>query len=81
MATEQGERAARIMAATAEAAPELKPPGGDAGDGEAPGADRVSPGRATPREDEACRGEGRSAPQPLNGVVWAMGSQRAEENK
>ena len=88
LATEHGERAARIMAATAEASPELKrlaggaatgrklekpvchyslnwakeekpdrqemlPGGGGepegAGDGEAPGADRVSPGRATPR--------------------------------
>ena len=87
LATEQGDRAARIMAATAEASPELKrlaaaaatgrklekpvchyslswakderpdrqemrraaeesPEG--AGAGEAPGADRVSPGRATP---------------------------------
>ena len=88
LATEQGDRAARIMAATAEASPELKTPGGcggdrakageagvpllaelgqggeagpardepggggepeGSGDGEAPGADRVSPGWATPR--------------------------------
>ena len=90
LATEQGDRAARIMAATAEASsiPGVETPGGrgsdrtkareagvtllaelgqggeagpardaagcggepeGAGDGEAPGADRVSPGRATPR--------------------------------
>ena len=88
VATDQGDRAARIMAATAEASRELKRLAGGAAtwrklekpvchyslnwardekpdrqemraggggepegawDGEAPGADRVSPGRATPR--------------------------------
>ena len=88
LATEQGDRAARIMAATAEASPELKRLAGAAATGRklekpvchyslnwakeekpdrqemlraaeaslkalglerAPGADRVSPGRATPR--------------------------------
>ena len=88
LATSEGERAGRIMAATAEASPELKRLAGvaatgrklekpvchyslnwakdekpdrqemlraaagepeGAGDGEAPGADRVSPGRATSR--------------------------------
>ena len=94
LATEQGIGAARIMAATAEASPELKRLAGGAatgrklekpvchyslnwakeekpdrqemlraaegrpegaGDGEAPGSDRVSPGRATPRACDANR--------------------------